>query len=89
MTALLAELKAARDQDRQMLGGEQLVVLAAWSEAISIAERHAEDDDGPYWLGFYRGITSQPAWRRITAVFAAAIFVAFVVGLAGGEAMVR
>lgn len=44
--ALLTELKAARDHDRELLDDlARSAAMAAWSEAISIAERHAATFD--------------------------------------------
>jgi hypothetical protein len=57
--------------------------------AAAVNERAARQDDvvddGPYWLGFYRGTMSQPIWSRVTVAVAVSTLAAFVFGLLVGK----
>lgn len=53
-----------------------------------VDRRPLEDDDGPYWLGFYRGTMAQPIWQRIVLAIAATLFAGFLIGIAVGRSWV-
>lgn len=60
------------------------------ADAIRKIQRELIDDgdDGPYWIGFYRGTMAQPIWQRVVLAIAATLFVGFLIGVAVGRSWV-